>query len=112
MAEWVIPLVWKVSLLWKVSMCHRVLSCFIIKLPMCYGYVKSLQGPKGAHELEIFILLVNILIGDDINKIGYTTQRAYNIHIYIYVYILCVYIYTKVNDCVFFSEGMCFAVNG
>jgi hypothetical protein len=74
---------------------------------MCYGYVKSLQGPKGAHELEMFILLVNILIGDDINKIGYTTQRAYNKHIYIYVYILCVYIYTQKWMIVFFSQRVC-----
>ena len=72
---------------------------------MCYGYVKSLQGPKGAHELEIFILLVNILIGDDINKIGYTTQRAYNI--YIYVYILCVYKYIHKWISVFFSQRVC-----
>ena len=71
---------------------------------MCYGYVKSLQGPKGAHELEMFILLVNILIGDDINKIGYTTQRAYNIHIYMYTYYVYIYIHK--------SEWLCFFLRG
>ena len=80
-------------------MCHRVLSCFIIKLPMCYGYVKSLQGPKGAHELEMFILLVNILIGMTSTKLG-IQHNGHIIYIYIYIciHIMCIYIYIHKSE--------------